>query len=64
MWVDGVVERPGAAHFTDCAPDYPRDETFQKEYASAAASPEAFAQFRASWLDIGEAEYQLKRHRS
>lgn len=63
VWVDGVVERAGAAHFTDCAPDYPRDEPFQKEYASAAASPEAFAEFKANWLDLDEVEYQSKRGR-
>ncbi|MCT9088212.1 acyl CoA--acetate/3-ketoacid CoA transferase subunit alpha [Streptomyces sp. ASQP_92] len=32
--VTGVVESPGGAHFTSCAPDYGRDEPFQKLYAS------------------------------
>ena len=27
---DGVVETPHGAHFTECVPDYPRDEAFQK----------------------------------
>jgi glutaconate CoA-transferase subunit A len=33
MWVDGVVEAPGGAHFTSCEPDYGRDEAAQREYA-------------------------------
>lgn len=33
--VTGVVETPNGAHFTSCAPDYPRDEAFQKAYAAA-----------------------------
>ncbi|MFI6601273.1 CoA transferase subunit A [Nonomuraea sp. NPDC050536] len=32
--VTGVVETPHGAHFTACEPDYPRDETFQKLYAT------------------------------
>jgi glutaconate CoA-transferase subunit A len=32
--VTGVVETPNGAHFTSCAPDYGRDETFQKLYAT------------------------------
>ena len=31
--VDGVVEAPRGAHFTECPPDYGRDEAFQREYA-------------------------------
>ncbi len=31
MMVDGVIEAPGGAHFTECPPDYNRDEAFQKE---------------------------------
>ena len=58
--VDGVVERPGAAHFTECRPDYGRDEAFQKEYAASAGSPEAWAAFRAEWLDLPEDEYQAR----
>jgi len=60
LMVDGVVEQPGAAHFTSCAPDYDRDEAFQGEYAAAAKSPEAWAQFRADWVDLPEDEYQRK----
>ncbi|MFF4395723.1 CoA transferase subunit A [Streptomyces sp. NPDC001480] len=32
--VTGVVEAPNGAHFTSCAPDYDRDEDFQREYTS------------------------------
>ena len=32
--VDGVIEAPGGAHFTECPPDYGRDEAFQREYAA------------------------------
>ncbi|MFE5484797.1 CoA transferase subunit A [Streptomyces sp. NPDC056527] len=32
--VTGVVEAPNGAHFTSCAPDYARDEAFQKLYAT------------------------------
>ena len=56
--VAGVVEAPHGAHFTSCAPDYGRDEVFQREYASAAADPAAWAQFRAAYLDQDEAGYQ------
>ena len=58
--VDGVVEAPGGAHFTSCVPDYERDEAFQLEYASAAKSPDAWATFRAGWVDVDESEYQAK----
>lgn len=58
--VDGVVERPGGAHFTECRPDYARDEAFQKEYAAAAASPEAWGAFRAAWVDLPEEDYQRR----
>jgi glutaconate CoA-transferase subunit A len=40
--VAGVVEAPNGAHFTSCTPDYERDETFQRHYATAEWS--AFAE--------------------
>lgn len=60
LLVDGVIEAPNGAHFTSCAPDYERDEAFQKQYAASAKSPEAWAEFRAAWLDLSEADYQRK----
>ena len=57
--VDGVIEAPGGAHFTECPPDYERDEAFQKEYAATAKDPEAWEAFKAAYLDLpSEAEYQ------
>ena len=59
MMIDGVVEAPGGAHFTECPPDYGRDEAFQREYAVSARDPEAWAAFKAKYLELGsEAEYQ------
>ncbi|BEL08312.1 CoA transferase subunit A [Actinoplanes sichuanensis] len=51
--VDGVVETPHGAHFTSCVPDYGRDETFQKEYATTD-----WDTFRARYLDGDEDDYQ------
>jgi glutaconate CoA-transferase subunit A len=57
--VDGVIEAPGGAHFTECPPDYGRDEAFQKEYAATAKDPAAWDAFKARYLDVAsEAEYQ------
>jgi glutaconate CoA-transferase, subunit A len=58
LMTTGVIERPGAAHFTECPPDYARDEAFQKEYAATAKSDEAWDAFRAKYLDVTEDEYQ------
>jgi glutaconate CoA-transferase, subunit A len=49
---DAVVEAPHGAHFTSCAPDYERDEAFQREYAATAKSPEAWDAFRAKYVDL------------
>jgi len=59
LMTDGVVEAPFGAHFTECVPDYPRDEEFQKAYAASAKTPEAWAGWRAKYLDCGDhAEYR------
>jgi glutaconate CoA-transferase subunit A len=58
LMVDGVVETPHGAHFTSCVPDYDRDERFQREYAKAAADPEAWAAFQERFLSGDEAAYQ------
>jgi glutaconate CoA-transferase subunit A len=60
MDVTGVVESPNGAHFTECPPDYGRDEAFQKRYAATAKSDEAWDEFRAEFLDLDEAGYQAK----
>lgn len=56
--VTGVVEAPGGAHFTSCAPDYDRDEAFQAAYARAAADPASWREFVARFLSGDEDEYR------
>ncbi|WP_432843449.1 CoA transferase subunit A [Dactylosporangium sp. CA-092794] len=56
--VHGVVEAPGGAHFTSCAPDYGRDEAFQREYAQAAADPQRWDAFYERYLAGDEAAYR------
>jgi len=58
MMVQGVVEAPLGAHFTECPPDYPRDEKFQKEYADSAKDPAAWDAFKGKYLGISEADYR------
>lgn len=59
LMVDGIVEAPNGAHFTECPPDYGRDEAFQREYAATATSDEAWDAFRFTYLDVAdEAAYQ------
>ena len=58
MMVDAVVEAPGGAHFTTAEPDYRRDEKFQRHYAEAAASEDAWGTFVERFLSGGEADYQ------
>lgn len=59
LHVAGVIEAPGGAHFTECPPDYGRDERFQREYSLSAASPEAWDQFKEQWLGLEtESDYQ------
>ncbi|MFD5100718.1 CoA transferase subunit A [Streptomyces albidochromogenes] len=52
-YVTGVIETPGGAHFTSCAPDYGRDEAFQRMYA---ATP--WPEFAARFLSGDEKTYQ------
>jgi glutaconate CoA-transferase subunit A len=64
MMTDGVVEAPHGAHFTSCDPDYERDEELQREYATAAGDPEAWATFRRTYLELpSEADYQKRVRR-
>jgi glutaconate CoA-transferase subunit A len=58
LWTDGVVETPNGAHFTECPPDYARDEAFQREYAATAKSDEAWDAFKTKYLDVSEEDYQ------
>ena len=57
--VDGVIEAPRGAHFTECPTDYGRDEAFQKEYAATAKDQDAWLAFKQKYLDLEtEGEYQ------
>ncbi len=57
--IDGVVEAPNGAHFTECPPDYERDEAFQREYAATARDPGQWEAFKKTYLDLpDEASYQ------
>jgi len=57
--VDGVVEAPGGAHFTECPPDYGRDEAFQREYAATAKEDGEWQKFAERYLSLAsEAEYR------
>ncbi len=58
MMIDAVVEAPGGAHFTTAAPDYGRDERFQRHYAQSAADDAGWAQFVRTYLSGSEADYQ------
>jgi len=58
MMVDRVVEAPNGAHFTTAAPDYGRDETFQRHYAAAAAEDQTWREFVETYLSGSEADYQ------
>ena len=58
MMVDHIVEAPGGAHFTTNAPDYGRDEKFQRLYAQAAADDATWAEFVTTYLSGSEADYQ------
>ncbi|MDQ1044653.1 CoA transferase subunit A [Streptomyces sp. V4I2] len=51
--VTGVIETPNGAHFTSCAPDYGRDEAFQKLYATTP-----YGQFAERFLGGDEQHYQ------
>lgn len=58
MMVSGVAETPKGAHFTTCAPDYDRDEAFQRHYAQAAKDDDAWQAFHDRFLGGDEASYQ------
>ncbi len=65
MMVDGVIETPGGAHFTECPPDYGRDEAFQSEYAAAASDAERWKAFKGTYLDLpSEEAYQAAVRRT
>ncbi|MEC3974812.1 CoA transferase subunit A [Amycolatopsis sp. H20-H5] len=58
--VHGVVETPHGAHFTTAAPDYGRDERFQRHYVEAAKDLDAWPRFADRFLSGGEGRYQAE----
>lgn len=59
IFVNGVVEAPRGAHFTECPPDYGRDESFQKAYAATAKDESSWERFKATYLDTGSHDEYL-----
>jgi glutaconate CoA-transferase subunit A len=55
--ITGVVEAPLGAHPTGAAPDYQIDLKALKTYVESAASPEAWAEYRARFVDVDQAAY-------
>lgn len=58
MFVAGVVEAPNGAHPTSCVPDHEVDDAFLRTYAGSAKTPEAWEEFRSTYLAGTEADYQ------
>jgi len=58
MMVQGVCETPNGAHFTECMPDYGRDEAFQRQYAATAKDEATWRTFEKRYLQSSEADYQ------
>jgi glutaconate CoA-transferase subunit A len=59
LMTHGVIEAPHGAHFTECVPDYGRDEVFQREYAASAKDSDQWSAWKAKYLDCGDhAEYR------
>jgi glutaconate CoA-transferase subunit A len=56
--ITGVAEAPLGAHPTSAAPDYQLDLKHIKAYVDSAASPEAWAEYKAKYIDVSETEYQ------
>jgi glutaconate CoA-transferase subunit A len=56
--ITGVIEAPLGAHPTSAAPDYQLDLKHIKTYVESAVSPEAWAEYRARYIDVSEADYQ------
>lgn len=55
--ITGVVEAPFGAHPTSAAPDYQLDLAHLKTYVGAAASADAWADYRARFVDVEPGDY-------
>lgn len=62
--IDGVVEAPMGAHFTECPPDYERDEAFQRAYAETARDADAYARFEEKFLRAENHDAYMRAVRS
>ena len=56
--ITGVAEAPLGAHPASADPDYQLDLKHIKTYVESAASPEAWAEYKAKFIDVSEADYQ------
>lgn len=61
---DGVIEAPMGAHFTECPPDYERDEAFQRAYAESAKDADSYARFEEKFLRAESQDAYLRAVRS
>jgi glutaconate CoA-transferase subunit A len=55
--VDGVVEAPFGAHPTSCVPRYGIDVEHLKAYSAAAASEDAWRDYRHKFVDVADDAY-------
>ena len=60
LFVDGVIEAPRGAHFTECPPDYGRDEVFQSEYAASAKDLQSWENFKQKYIEVTSHQEYLK----
>jgi len=58
LLTDLIIETPNGAHFTSCAPNYDRDEAFQKAYVTAASDAQTWSAFTSRFLSGSETDYQ------
>ena len=55
--VDGVIEAPFGAHPSSCVPRYGIDVEHLKAYSAAAASEDAWREYRAKFVDVADDAY-------
>ena len=60
IFIDGVIPAKRGAHFTECPPDYSRDESIQKEYAASAKDPDLWEEFFNKYISPETHEEYLK----
>lgn len=55
--ISGVVEAPFGAHPTSAAPEYHLDLAHLRTYVDSAATPQAWAEYRLRYVDVGDTAY-------